>query len=206
MDEARSVRDFWFGKLPLSAEALNWRIRFWFGDESAALRQRRDEHIRVRFGALLERAANGELTAWADGPRRRLSLIILLDQFPRSLFRGSARAFVCDAQALALTLSGMQSGADAALNVVERIFFYMPLQHAESREVQEESVAAYRRLLAEAPQELQGPFNSAVRSAENHRAIIERFGRFPQRNRALQRDGTAEELDWLAAGGASFGQ
>ena len=206
MDEARSVRDFWFGKLPLSAEALNWRIRFWFGDESAALRQRRDEHIRVRFGALLERAANGELTAWGDGPRRRLSLIILLDQFPRSLFRGSARAFVCDAQALALTLSGMQSGADAALNVVERIFFYMPLQHAESREVQEESVAAYRRLLAEAPQELQGPFNSAVRSAENHRAIIERFGRFPQRNRALQRDGTAEELDWLAAGGASFGQ
>ena len=206
MDEARSVRDFWFGKPPLSADALNWRIRFWFGDESAALRQRRDEHIRVRFGPMLERAANGELAAWADGPRRRLSLIILLDQFPRSLFRGSARAFVCDAQALALALSGMQSGADAALNVVERIFFYMPLQHAERREVQEESVVAYRRLLAEAPQELQAPFNSALRSAENHRTIIERFGRFPQRNRALQRESTPEELDWLRAGGASFGQ
>ena len=206
MDEARSVRDFWFGKLPLSADALNRRIRFWFGDESAVLRRRRDEHIRVRFGALLERAVNGELTAWADGPRRRLSLIILLDQFPRSLFRGSARAFVCDAQALALALSGMQSGADAALNVVERIFFYMPLQHAERHEVQEESVVAYRRLLAEAPQELQAPFNSALRSAENHRTIIERFGRFPQRNRALQRESTPEELDWLRAGGASFGQ
>jgi uncharacterized protein (DUF924 family) len=206
MDEARSVRDFWFGKLPLSADALTRRIRFWFGDESAVLRQRRDEHIRVRFGAMLERAASGELNAWADGPRRRLSLIILLDQFPRSLFRGSARAFVHDAQALALTLSGMQSGADAALSVVERIFFYMPLQHAESREAQEESVAAFRRLLAEAPQELQGPFSSALRSAENHRTLIERFGRFPHRNRALRRPSTPEELDWLRAGGATFGQ
>jgi uncharacterized protein (DUF924 family) len=206
MDEARSVRDFWFGKLPLSADALNRRIRFWFGDESAALRQRRDEHIRVRFGTMLERAANGELAAWADGPRRRLSLIILLDQFPRSIFRGSARAFAHDAQALALALSGMQSGADAALNAAERIFFYMPLQHAERREVQEESVAAYRRLLAEVPQELHGPFGSALRSAENHRAIIERFGRFPYRNRALRRTSTPEELDWLRAGGACFGQ
>ena len=206
MDEARSVRDFWFGKLPLSAEALNRRIRFWFGDDSAALRQRRDEHIRVRFGTLLERAASGELNAWADGPRRRLSLIILLDQFPRSIFRGSARAFAYDAQALALTLSGMQSGAEAALNVVERIFFYMPLQHAESREVQEESVAAYRRLLTEAPQELQAPFSGALRSAENHRSIIERFGRFPHRNRALRRESTPAELDWLRSGGASFGQ
>ena len=206
MDEARSVREFWFGKLPLSAEALNRRIRFWFGDESAGLRRRRDEHIRVRFGGMLERAANGELAAWADGPRRRLSLIILLDQFPRSIFRGSARAFAQDPQALALALSGMQSGADAALNVVERIFFYMPLQHAESREVQEESVAASRRLLMEAPAPMRDTFTAALRSAENHRSIIERFGRFPHRNRALGRESTPTELEWLRSGGASFGQ
>jgi uncharacterized protein (DUF924 family) len=206
MDEARSVREFWFGRLPLSEEALNRRIRFWFGDAASGLRQRRDEHIRVRFGELVERAGRGELAAWADGPRRRLSLILLLEQFPRNIYRGSARAFTGDPQALALTLSGMQSGADAALNVVERIFFYMPLQHAESREVQEESVAAYRRLLSEAPQELHGPFSGALRSAENHRAIIERFGRFPHRNRALARSSTAEELDWLRGSGASFGQ
>jgi uncharacterized protein (DUF924 family) len=77
----------------------------------------------------------------------------------------------------------MQSAADAALDVVERIFFYMPLQHAESGEVQDESVAAYRRVLAEAPGEVHGFFASAVRSAEHHRSIIERFGRFPHRNR-----------------------
>jgi uncharacterized protein (DUF924 family) len=206
MDEARSVRDFWFGTVPLSADALNRRIRFWFGDGASALRQRRDEHIRVRFGELLERASRGELAAWADGPRRRLSLIILLDQFPRSIFRGSAQAFAYDAQALGLALSGMQSAADAALTVIERIFFYMPLQHAESREVQEESVAAYRRLLAEAPEELRETFAGALRSAENHRSIIERFGRFPHRNRALGRASTREELEWLRAGGASFAQ
>ena len=206
MDEARSVRDFWFGTVPLSADALNRRVLFWYGDESSARRQRRDEHIRVRFSGLVERAARGELASWADGPRRRLSLILLLDQFPRNMFRGTARAFASDAQALALTLSGMQSAADAALEVVERIFFYMPLQHAESREVQEESVAAYRRVLSEAPAELHEQFVSALRSAENHRAIIERFGRFPYRNQALRRSSTAQERDWLREGGSSFGQ
>jgi len=206
MDEARSVRDFWFGTVPFTASVLNRRIRFWFGDKTDELRQRRDEHIRVRFGGLLERAACGELAAWADGPRRRLSLIILLDQFPRSIFRGTARAFAYDAQALGLTLSGMQSAGDAALTIVERTFFYMPLQHAESREVQEESVAAHRRLLTEAPAELRDYFASALRSAENHRAIIERFGRFPHRNRVLGRTSTPAELDWLRAGGSTFGQ
>ncbi len=203
MDEARSVRDFWFGKLPLTAEGLNRRMRFWFGNEGV---RERDEQIRVRFGTLLERAARGELDAWADGPRRRLSLVILLDQFPRHIFRGTARAFDYDAQALGLTLSGMQSAADAALGVVERIFFYMPLQHAEVTEVQEESVAAYRRLLTEAPGELRAVFAGALRSAENHRAIIEKFGRFPHRNRLLHRPNTPAEDAWLRRGGESFGQ
>jgi uncharacterized protein (DUF924 family) len=206
MDEARSVRDFWFGPMPMGAEALNRRLRFWFGGESLELRQRRDAEIYRRFGGLLERAASGELAAWADSPRRRLSLIILLDQLPRNMFRGSARAFAYDGQAQALTLSGMQSAADAALDVVERMFFYMPLQHAESREVQDESVAAYRRLASEAPEELSGPFAAALRSAENYRAIIEQFGRFPHRNRVLGRPSAPEEEQWLRSGGESFAQ
>ncbi|HEX4389060.1 MAG TPA: DUF924 family protein [Steroidobacteraceae bacterium] len=206
MDDARSIREFWFGRLPLTADNLNHRLRFWFGADASELRARRDATIRERFAPLLERAAAGELTAWADGPRRRLSLIILLDQFPRNLFRGTARAFAFDDKALALTLSGMQSAADAALDVVERIFFYMPLQHAESRDVQDESVAAYRRLLAEAPRPLRATFESALRSAENHRGIIEKFGRFPGRNAALSRAGTPEEEKWLKQGGESFGQ
>jgi len=206
VDEARRVRDFWFGQAPLTARSLEQRVRFWFGSEPSPLRARRDDEIQRQFGALFERAAAGELASWADGPRRRLSLILLLDQFPRSMFRGTARAFATDQAALALTLSGMAAAADAALNIVERMFFYMPLQHAENGEAQEESVVAYRRLLSEAPPELQTIFAGALRSAENHRAIVARFGRFPHRNLALGRESSDEEKDWLSKGGGSFGQ
>ena len=205
MDEARSVREFWFGALPLSAAQLQQRMRFWFGAEPTPMRRERDEAIRRRFGELLERAGRGELASWGDGPRRRLSLVILLDQFPRNIYRGSARAFAYDTQALSLALSGMQSAADAALDVVERIFFYMPLQHGESIDVQEESVAAYRRLLREAPQELSDTFAETLKFAELHAQLIRRFGRFPHRNRVLRRDSTAAEAAYMRHR-ESFGQ
>jgi uncharacterized protein (DUF924 family) len=199
MDEARQVRDFWFGQLPLTAQALTQRMKLWFpSEEKPEELKKLDGMIRTRFGPMVLRATQGDLASWADSPRRCLSLIILLDQFPRNMFRGTARAFATDEQALAVTLSGMQCAADGALDVVERIFFYMPLQHAEVLEVQDESVAAYRRLLTEAPQELHGVFADSLQSAEQHRAIIERFGRFPLRNRALARTNTPEETAWLA--------
>jgi uncharacterized protein (DUF924 family) len=208
MDEARQVRDFWFGKLPMTAQTLDQRLKLWFpAHESPDVQQNRDKSIRARFGGLVERAVRGELASWADSPRRCLSLLILLDQFPRNIYRGTARAFAGDDQAVAIALSGMESAADGALDVVERIFFYMPLQHCEAREVQEESVAGYRRLLTEAPQELRGAFEEALKAAENHRSIIERFGRFPHRNRALERVSTREEEAWLSTGsGDGMGQ
>lgn len=215
MDEALDVREFWFGKAwtgavepegsPERAVALQRRAATWFGSDPQ-LQARRDEAIRTRFGRLLERAVRGQLSGWADSPRRRLSLILLFDQFPRQMFRGTSRAFAHDAQALGLALSGMQAAADAALNVVERIFFYMPLQHAESAEVQEESVAAYRRLLAEAPADLRATFEEALESAQEHRDLIGRFGRFPHRNRVLGRPSSAEEETYLAGHPGSFGQ
>ncbi|MGH8209051.1 MAG: DUF924 family protein, partial [Steroidobacteraceae bacterium] len=165
-----------------------------------------DAAIRARFGDLVARAAQGKLASWAGSPRRCLSLIILLDQFPRNIYRGTAQAFAHDEQALGLTLAGMQSAADGALDVVERIFFYMPLQHCESREVQHESVTAYRRLATEAPQELRGVFEDTLESAQYHRSIIERFGRFPHRNRVLERASTHEEKAWLSSSAKRMGQ
>jgi uncharacterized protein (DUF924 family) len=156
-----------------------------------------DAAIRSRFGDMVERAGRGELAGWADSPRRRLSLIILLDQFPRLIFRGTPRAFEYDPQALGLTLSGMQSAADGALNVIERLFFYMPLQHAEVLEVQDESVSAYKRLVTDSPAELRSTFEGVLASAEKHREVIRQFGRFPHRNRPLGRDNTAEEAAYL---------
>jgi uncharacterized protein (DUF924 family) len=201
MDESLQVRRFWFGNAPLTRATLGERLALWFGaGVSPPARRAADELIRTRFGALMARAATGSLAPWADSPRRRLSLILLLDQFPRNAFRGTDRAFATDRDALSLTLSGMQLAADAALTPVERIFFYMPLQHAEIADAQEEAVAAYRRLLPEAPLELAELFASALGSAQRQREIVARFGRFPHRNDVLGRESTPEELEYLGAG------
>ena len=203
-DAARQVREFWFGRQPSTGAALEQRLRLWFGAAEPALRRAIDAEIARRFSTLVRQAAAGELASWAASPRRRLALILLLDQFPRHIHRGSAEAFATDPQALALSLSGIQSGADAALEPLERLFFYMPLQHAEMREVQEESVAAYRRLLQESPQALTAALTAALRAAEQHRALIERFGRFPQRNAVLGRTSSPQEESFLAAAGERF--
>lgn len=203
MDEARKVRDFWFGKTPLAADQLPRRMELWFGGKPE-LQRHVDDTLRTRFGSLVEQALAGDLAQWADGPRRRLSLILLLDQFPRNIFRGTPQAYAGDEQALPLALTGMQCVADAALNPVERIFFYMPLQHSESLEVQDEAVAAYRRLTDEAPDVIRDVFKGCLDYAERHRAVIRRFGRFPHRNKVLGRESTSEETAWLQAGGETF--
>ena len=194
-DEAHEVIRFWFGPQPYGLQTIRERERLWFG-VSTGEQQRGaiDELIRERFAGLMQRAAAGELARWAGGSHRRLALILLLDQFPRNAHRGTARAFATDEAALTLALSGIQAGADATLSPLERVFLYMPLQHAERLDVQEESVAAYLRLFEEAPTELR-PFLAGVqRFASRHLAIIRRFGRFPHRNQALGRASTPEEL------------
>lgn len=205
--QALNILEFWFGTRPYTREGVNRRARLWFGDANAPeLRPQIDEVLRLRFATLALAAARGDFDVWESSPRRRLALILLLDQFPRGIHRGEAQAYAQDQRALALAVSGTQLGADAALDPVERIFFYMPMQHAESRELQEEAVSAFRRLAAESPAELGNVFALAARRAELHREVIERFGRFPQRNAALDRVSTPEELAWLAAEGAAFRQ
>ncbi len=214
MDDALRVREFWFGKsltgalrgeLASQALVLKRRASLWFESNPQLLGQQ-DELIRAQFQELVERAGRGELAGWGDSPRRRLSLIILLDQFPRNLYRGTARAFEYDSEALVLTLSGMQSAADGALNLVERLFFYMPLQHTESTEVQNESVSAYKRLVAESPAELRSTFEGTLEWAETHRSLIRQFGRFPHRNAILGRESTPEETAYLKNNSETFGQ
>jgi uncharacterized protein (DUF924 family) len=196
---------FWFGPRPYTVASVQQHSRIWFGiPESPELIPQNDELLRERYGELVLAAEQGELAAWETSPRRRLALIILLDQFSRNIYRDSPRAFAQDLKALSLTVSGMQIGADATLDPVERLFFYMPLMHAESLDVQEESVAAFRRLLQECPAALRGIFQSHLDYAVNHRDVVERFGRFPTRNLLLGRDSTPDELEWLAHEGRQF--
>jgi uncharacterized protein (DUF924 family) len=206
MDHARRLLDFWFGPRPFTAQGLRERRRFWFGGDAPEIVEMRDRDLESRFGQLAARARAGELAAWADSPRRRLALILLLDQLPRNIHRGTAEAFAGDAAAAVLAQQGLEQAADAALDVVERIFFYMPLQHAESTELQELSVTAYRRLQTESPLALTDVFDSTLDYAFLHRDIVQRFGRFPHRNAALGRESTAEERLWLEREGRRFGQ
>jgi uncharacterized protein (DUF924 family) len=133
-------------------------------------------------------------------------LIILFDQVPRNAYRGTAAAFAFDRESLALAAEGMQLAADAALEPLERLFFYLPLEHAESMEAQEAAVAAFDRLVAEAPPELREFCAYSAGFARQHRDIIARFGRFPHRNAVLGRASTAAELEWLAENAETFGQ
>ena len=206
MERANEVLEFWFGPGPLDAARLAERSRFWFGGEDAAANAQRDSLVRATLEPMLERAARGEFASWAAGPKRRLALILLFDQVPRNCYRGTAAAFAFDREALALSVEGLQLAADAALEPLERLFFYLPLEHAESMEAQEASVAALQRLVAEAPAELRAYCEYSLTFAERHRDIIAKFGRFPHRNRALGRASTDAEREWLDSGHDTFGQ
>ena len=206
MQRAHDVLEFWFGTGPWDEARLEERSEFWFGGDDAAAQAGRDALVREKLEPLLERAARGEFAAWASSPKRRLALILLFDQVPRNAYRGTAAAFAFDREALALTVEGMQLAADVALDPIERVFFYLPLEHAESLEVQNAAVEAFDRLVREAPAELRGYCEYCGKYARQHRDIIAKFGRFPHRNRVLDRESTPVELEWLSSGGATFGQ
>ena len=205
MHNANEVLEFWFGRGPWDAARLAERSTFWFGGDGPAAGAARDAEIRARLEPMLEQAARGEFASWAASPRRRLALIILFDQVPRNAYRGTAAAFAFDREALSLAVEGLQLAADAALDPIERLFFYLPLEHAESLEAQDAAIAAFGRLVTEAPADLRDYCEYTAGYARKHRDLIAKFGRFPHRNAALGRESTAEEKAWLEAYPNYFG-
>ena len=183
------VLDFWFGP----PEAHGQVRPEWFRKD-----EKFDAEIWRRFGALHAAAAIGELEAWRAQPRSMLALVIVLDQFSRNLYRGDARAFAQDAQALSCARAAMARGDDASLLPVERQFLYLPFEHSEDLADQDRAVALMREL---------EPFESTrglVEWAQRHRAIIHRFGRFPHRNAVLARVSTGAEAEFLKQPGSGF--
>ncbi len=154
-----------------------------------------DAEVRARLGVPRERAAAGAFGAWRDRAEGCLALIVLLDQVPRNLFRGQARAFATDAAARELTDHALAQGVDTALTQDQRGFLYMPLEHSESLEDQERSLRL-TAMLDENP--------TWHEWALMRRDVIARFGRFPQRNAALGRESTPEELAFLEQPNSSF--
>lgn len=173
-------------------------LDFWFAEAGSQAWWKRDpqfdEAVRRRFGALHARAARGELYGWRATPRGRLAEIIVLDQFSRNLFRDSARAFAQDLAALALAQEAVSAGAHLALEPVECIFLLLPYMHSESREIHVVAEKLYREF---APAD---NLDFELR----HKAIVDRFGRYPHRNEALGRASTPEEIEFLGQPGSSF--
>ena len=193
-------------------------LSFWFGSEgeddaTIAARQAglwwrkqadTDRAMRERFAPWLTRAAAGELDHWATAPTGRLALILLTDQFPRNIHRATPLSFAYDAQARALCIDGLARGEDRALRPIQRVFFYLPLEHAESLPDQERAVALFETLAAEADPASRNAFAGFADYARRHREVIARFGRFPHRNAVLGRPSSAAEIAFLREPGSSF--
>jgi uncharacterized protein (DUF924 family) len=194
------VLEFWFGTPDppgnLSDEAFG---RFWKKDESF------DSLVRERFGAVHEQASRGDLDDWKATPRGRVALVIVLDQFSRNMFRGDARTFAQDPQALDKALAGIDAGELERLTPMQRYFLIMPLMHSEDLAIQERCVTLFDELAAQTAEAgLKKRFSSAADFARRHRDIVARFGRFPHRNAVLGRASTAEETEFLQQPGSSF--
>ncbi|MBS7792801.1 DUF924 domain-containing protein [Roseococcus sp. SDR] len=187
----KDILDFWF------ADGTDQFRQAWFKKDADF-----DAEIARRFGPLVAPAREGQLDAWADTPEGALALFILLDQFPRNLFRGSPEAFASDAHALTLARRVVvERRLDLALTPTQRVFLYLPFEHAESLEAQNLSVALFEGLRDSPAHAAPG---GTIAYAWAHRAVIARFGRFPHRNAVLGRESTPAELAYLAQPGAGF--
>jgi uncharacterized protein (DUF924 family) len=191
-DRLTAILDFWFGHVEETISPSPRRARFWFAEDPLA-----DEQVKAQFGVDLERAMAGEYDHWKETARGQLGLIILLDQFTRHVYRDTPKAFSMDAKALSICLNGARAEQEHVLSLIERVFYYYPLLHAESLFVQEQAVRAYFLLSQYALEETQVIYDSFLKFAEYHYDIIKRFGRFPQRNAVLARESTSEEVEFL---------
>ena len=190
--EYQQVLDFWFGSVEETVIPSEHRARVWFGDNPQF-----DEKIRAEFSAVHEKAVSGALTDWEGEAHGKLALVLLLDQFSRHLSRGTADAFLYDAEALKICVQGIEAQLDHELSLIERVFFYFPLLHAEALEFQALSVQCYEVLVELALPETRVVYDSFLRFSNHHCNLIRRFGRFPQRNQCLGRKSISEELGYL---------
>lgn len=198
--DPQQVLEFWFG----DGLSLGWpsddRSALWFKGGAAL-----DTQIRERFGTLVDQAVGGGLSGWESSATERLALVILLDQFSRNVHRGQASAFAGDERAQRLVQHSIALEQDTALPTIGRVFFYMPLMHAESLALQEACEARFTSLHQQSPPALQARLEGNLKAAHEHADIVRRFGRFPHRNAALGRPSTPEEEAFLTHG-PRFGQ
>lgn len=199
---ANEVLAFWFGPdwetLPAHQVAERQK-KLWWSKHSDT-----DAECRTRFETLVQQAAANQLDDWTEAPRSMLALILLLDQMPRNIYRDTPQAFAFDELARQCCHLALAMGLDQALPPIARVFVYLPLEHAEDLDDQEYVVQLMRGLAKAASAEDKPAFDGYADYARRHHAVIERFGRFPHRNRILGRESTPEEVEFLKQPGSSF--
>jgi len=189
------VLSYWFPAEDIfdaDQETFGRQMQWWFQGGPEV-----DREISERFGEVLEQARRGELDHWAQTPQGRLALIVVLDQFSRNVYRGSALSYAQDEKALELAVEGIDAEMDRELSPMERIFFWMPIGHSEDLALQERSVRNQEEGAANAPPHLRAMAEFGVSQARAARDVIARFGRHPHRNEILGRTSTPEELEYL---------
>jgi uncharacterized protein (DUF924 family) len=188
--------DFWFGADQSSCDQHHALLPLWLGETLA-----KDSEIVQRFEPLLQQVAENDVSVYADSPKGSLSMILLYHQVPRHSYRGLSAAFAFDDRALNLCLNGLSKGFDHQLSLIERVFYYMPLQHAEDLYCQQSSVNAYYQLLQIAFPESRDLYQTFYSHAVTNYRMIQTFSRFPHRNQILNRPSTHEELQFLKLNG-----
>ena len=199
MSAWQPLLDWWFGDIDAASTVAARQQGLWFG-----YRAEQDAEARRLFGEPCAAALAGGLQEWVEQPQGWLALILLLDQLPRMIHRGTPQAFAGDTRAQALVCQGLEQGFDGRLATICRVFPYLVLEHAEDLALQDAAVECFTALRDQVPVDQRPPFDGYLSYAERHRQVIRRFGRFPHRNHALGRASTVEELAFLEQPGSRF--
>ncbi len=192
----RDILDFWYGSLDENGVCTDAQQQLWFKYNAAT-----DKEIRRRFGGQVEAALAGRLDHWLNLEGGLMTLVLLLDQFTRNIYRDTSRAFDGDARALALVQGATASGLDRRMPTIHRVFLYIPYEHAEDLAAQDQGISLFDQLLRDCPKAVCEQVRGFRQYSVAHRDVIASFGRFPHRNAILKRASTAQELEHLQSHG-----
>lgn len=199
LETVDAIHAFWFGTDADDVQIADQKKKLWWSKDAAV-----DGLITQHFEKATLAAAEGLLDSWKMTPRGLLALILLTDQFPRNMYRGTPASFAYDHVALQLTMQALEQSVDQLLRPIERVFIYLPLEHSESICDQERAVQLFEQLVNDVAASQKSTFTGFHQFAIRHRDIIARFGRFPHRNDVLGRTSTDEEIAFLKTAGSSF--
>jgi len=195
----QKILDFWLGPLPDASFFPTEKVKTWWKTD-----EKLDQEIRNEFAQDIQSAMEGKLDHWLDESRSCLALIILLDQFSRNMYRGTPQAFAQDEKARSACRFALEKGYDNKIYDVEKWLLYMPLMHSEDREDQKKSLECFKHLVENCLPALQMAVAGSYDYAVRHTKIVEKFGRYPHRNKILGRTSTPDEIEFLKQPHSSF--